>query len=83
MYVKNFLRAFQLKETPVKISKDNPKRKDEALNSLVPEDGTKPYDMKKVIELVDTEKTVQVFLKSISYLLKHNHWFCQALTGWL
>lgn len=37
---------------PLKNTKDNPKRKEKSLNTLVPEDGTKPYDMKKVIELV-------------------------------
>ena len=43
-------------EPPVIRSKDDPRRKEKLLNELVPEDGTKPYDMKKVIGLVvDTE----------------------------
>ncbi len=67
MYIRKLLSYVpsNWKETPpVKISKDNPKRKDEALNSLVPEDGTKPYDMKKVIELVvDTEEDGSSFFE--------------------
>jgi propionyl-CoA carboxylase beta chain len=37
---------------PERKPNDSPKRKEEALNTLVPEDGTKPYDMKKVILMV-------------------------------
>jgi propionyl-CoA carboxylase beta chain len=42
---------------PVKKTTDDPMRKEELLNTIVPEDTTRPYNMKRIIELVvDTER---------------------------
>jgi propionyl-CoA carboxylase beta chain len=37
---------------PVKKSSDKAERAEAALNSIIPEDNTKPYDMKKIINLI-------------------------------
>jgi len=37
---------------PIVATIDNPERREERLNSIVPEDPTRPYNMKEVIELV-------------------------------
>ena len=49
---------------PVKESTDSPERKEEGLNDIIPEDNTRPYDVKKVIELVcDTEDNLTSFFE--------------------
>lgn len=37
---------------PIKQTKDDPNRREEALNTIVPENPVKPYDMKQIIEMV-------------------------------
>jgi propionyl-CoA carboxylase beta chain len=49
---------------PVIKSTDEPYRKEETLNTIVPEDTTRPYNMKKIIELVvDKEKDDSSFFE--------------------
>ncbi len=39
-------------KTPIKVSADDPERIEMELNHVIPEDNTRPYDMKKIINLV-------------------------------
>jgi propionyl-CoA carboxylase beta chain len=49
---------------PSKKSNDDPTRADEALNSIVPENPSKPYNMKQIIELVvDRENGMSSFFE--------------------
>ncbi|RPI15333.1 MAG: acyl-CoA carboxylase subunit beta [Ignavibacteriae bacterium] len=49
---------------PVIQSNDKPDRREELLNSIVPEDSSRPYDVKKVIELiVDYENSQSSFFE--------------------
>jgi propionyl-CoA carboxylase beta chain len=60
-------------QPPVKKPKDDPRRKEKSLNDLVPEDGTKPYDMKKVIELVvDREEDGELSFFEVHELFAQN-----------
>lgn len=47
-----YLPSNNMDETPVVDTGDSPDRKDEKLNTIVPDDPSKPYDMKEVIKLV-------------------------------
>ncbi|MBI5475574.1 MAG: acyl-CoA carboxylase subunit beta [Ignavibacteriales bacterium] len=47
-----FLPSNNLDDAPIFESKDDPNRRDEKLNSLIPENPNKPYDMKEVIGLI-------------------------------
>jgi propionyl-CoA carboxylase beta chain len=58
---------------PVKKSKDNSKRSEKSLNTIVPDDGTRPYDMKKVIELiVDIEEEYESGFFEVHELFAQN-----------
>jgi len=45
----SFLPSNNLEDPPVRATSDSPARRDESLNSLVPEDAFKPYDIKDAI----------------------------------
>ncbi len=47
-----YIPSNNLDDTPFIKSKDDPNRKEEKLNSIVPENPNKPYDMKDVIRLI-------------------------------
>jgi propionyl-CoA carboxylase beta chain len=47
-----FLPSNNLEEAPRRATDDPPDREDAALDSLVPEEASRPYDMKRLIELV-------------------------------
>ncbi|UYN91671.1 MAG: acyl-CoA carboxylase subunit beta [Anaerolineales bacterium] len=51
----SFLPQNNLEDPPFKPSKDNPLRRDEALDTLIPDDPSKPYDIKEVIRMVVDE----------------------------
>ncbi|MCL4258636.1 MAG: acyl-CoA carboxylase subunit beta [Anaerolineales bacterium] len=51
----SYLPQNNLEDPPFKPSKDNPLRREEALDSLVPDDPSKPYDIKEVIRMVVDE----------------------------
>ncbi|UYN89967.1 MAG: acyl-CoA carboxylase subunit beta [Anaerolineales bacterium] len=51
----SYLPQNNLEDPPFKPSKDNPLRRDEALDSLIPDDPSKPYDIKEVIRMVMDE----------------------------
>ncbi|MDI6766647.1 MAG: acyl-CoA carboxylase subunit beta [Bacteroidota bacterium] len=48
----SFIPPNNLDDPPVVQTKDDPNRKDDKLNSIVPENPNKPYDMKEVIHLI-------------------------------
>jgi propionyl-CoA carboxylase beta chain len=48
----SYLPANNLEEPPVRPTADPPDREDEALDTLVPAEPTKPYDMKRLVALV-------------------------------
>ena len=50
-----FLPSNNLEDPPVRATSDSPTRRDESLNSLVPEDGFKPYDIKDAIHAIVDE----------------------------
>ncbi len=47
-------------KTPVKHNMDDPERAEEELNTIIPADNTRPYDMKKIIRLVVDMEEIQV-----------------------
>lgn len=47
----SYLPQNNLEDPPFKPSKDNPLRRDEGLDSIVPDDPSKPYDIKDVIRM--------------------------------
>ncbi len=47
-----YLPQNNMEDAPVQESGDNPLRMDEALNSIVPDDANKPYDIKDAIRLI-------------------------------
>jgi propionyl-CoA carboxylase beta chain len=51
----NFLPSNNLDDTPVLPTKDTPDRVDESLNSFIPDNPKKPYDMNKLIQKVVDE----------------------------
>lgn len=51
-YLLSFLPANNLEEAPVVDTGDDPGRTDPGLNSLLPDDPNKPYDMKEVIKSI-------------------------------
>ncbi len=51
----SYLPQNNLEDPPFKPSKDNPLRRDEALDTLIPDDPSKPYDIKEVIRMVVDE----------------------------
>ncbi len=48
----SFLPSNNMDEPPVMKSKDDPNRREEKLNSIIPENPNKPYDMKDAIRLI-------------------------------
>jgi acetyl-CoA carboxylase carboxyltransferase component len=50
-----YLPQNNLEDPPFKPSKDNPLRREDALDNIVPDEPTKPYDIKEVIRLVVDE----------------------------
>lgn len=48
----SFLPSNNLERTPVKETQDDPGRTDRELNSLIPDDSNRPYDMKKLIHSI-------------------------------
>ncbi len=57
----SYLPSNNLEDPPVGISDDDPDREDEALDSLIPEDPNKPYDIKRLIHsVVDDGRFLEV-----------------------
>jgi len=57
----SFLPSNNLDNAPYQKSKDDPERRDESLDSVVPEDPQKPYEMKEVIrKIVDSGEYFEV-----------------------
>jgi acetyl-CoA carboxylase carboxyltransferase component len=68
----SYLPANNLEEPPHRPTQDDPLRTDRALDSLVPSDPGKPYDMKEVIlRLVDEGRFFEI----------HAHWAPSLLVG--
>ncbi len=55
-----FIPSNNMEEAPIMFTKDDPQREDEKLNSLVPADPNKPYDIK---DLIHTILDDQIFLE--------------------
>jgi len=51
----SFLPSNNLEDPPVRTTSDSPTRRDESLNTLVPEDAFKPYDIKDAIHAIVDE----------------------------
>jgi len=51
----SFLPSNNLEDTPVRTTSDSPTRREESLNTLVPEDAFKPYDIKDAIHAIVDE----------------------------
>jgi propionyl-CoA carboxylase beta chain len=51
----SYLPQNNLEDAPFRPSKDNPLRREEALDSIVPDDPSKPYDVKEVIRMLVDE----------------------------
>ncbi|HEY4718424.1 MAG TPA: acyl-CoA carboxylase subunit beta [Anaerolineales bacterium] len=51
----SYLPQNNLEDAPFRPSKDNPLRREDALNSIIPDDPSKPYNMKDVIRLLVDE----------------------------
>jgi acetyl-CoA carboxylase carboxyltransferase component len=61
-YLLSFLPSNNLEDAPSYASRDDPDRRDEALNSVVPDSPRAPYDMKDVIRrVVDEGEFFEVF----------------------
>ena len=57
----SFIPQNNMEEPPVKECKDDPARLEDALNSMVPDDPNKPYDMKNIIySIVDDGDFMEV-----------------------
>lgn len=52
----SFLPSNNLEDPPVKVCTDNPMREDESLDTIVPDDPNKPYDMHEIISRVVDDK---------------------------
>jgi len=56
-----FLPSNNSEKAPIIESVDNPNRKNEALNNIIPDDSNKPYDMKEIIyEIIDESDFYEV-----------------------
>jgi propionyl-CoA carboxylase beta chain len=51
-----YLPSNNVEDPPVRVTEDDPDREDESLDSLIPEDPNKPYDIKELIRTVVDEK---------------------------
>ncbi|TMK77124.1 MAG: acyl-CoA carboxylase subunit beta [Actinobacteria bacterium] len=61
-YLLSFLPSNNLEDPPAFASRDDPMRRDEALNTIVPDSAREPYDMKEVIaRIVDEGQFYEVF----------------------
>jgi len=68
----SYLPGNNLEDPPVQPTGDDPLREDEALDTLVPDSPTKPYDMKEVIRrVVDQGRFLEV----------HEHWAMNIVVG--
>ena len=50
--IMSFLPANNMEDPPVAVPTDDPSRRDEALLAIVPDDPTKPYNMKEILQIV-------------------------------
>jgi acetyl-CoA carboxylase carboxyltransferase component len=61
-YLLSFLPSNNLEDPPSFASRDDPERRDESLNSVIPDSPRAPYDMKEVIrKIVDEGEFFEVF----------------------
>jgi propionyl-CoA carboxylase beta chain len=61
-YLLSFLPSNNLEDPPAYLSRDDPERRDEALNTVVPDSPRAPYDMKDVIRrVVDEGEFFEIF----------------------
>ncbi len=68
----SYLPGNNLEDPPVQPTTDDPLREDEALDTIVPDSPTKPYDMKEVIRrVVDHGRFLEV----------HEHWAMNIVVG--
>ena len=68
----DFLPSNNMQDAPPGKSKDDPLRQDAELNSIIPDNPNKPYDMEQVIQhIVDDGQFMQV----------HEHWARNILVG--
>lgn len=68
----NYIPQNNMEDPPLVTPTDDPFRMDEALNSIVPDSPTKPYDMKQIIRhVVDNGDFLEV----------HEHWAQNMLVG--
>ena len=51
-----YLPQNNMEDPPIKVNGDDPLRREEALDAIIPEDPSKPYDIKEVIRLVVDDK---------------------------
>src|SRR5690606_29917577 len=51
----SYLPQNNLEDPPFRPSNDNPLRRDEALDEIIPDDASKPYDIKEVISMLVDE----------------------------
>ena len=51
----SYLPQNNLEDAPFRPSKDNPLRREDALDSIIPDDASKPYDIKEVVRLLVDE----------------------------
>ena len=72
----SFLPSNNLEDPTITPTLDSPDRIEESLNTLVPENPKKPYDMKQIISKSSDEG---YFLEvQQHYAKKYNHWFCSV-----
>ena len=48
----NYLPQNNMEDPPYKSTRDNPLRRDNALNAIIPDDPSKPYDVKEVVAMI-------------------------------
>ncbi len=79
MYIRklfSYLPSSWKEKPPVKKSDDDPHRIEKSLNTIIPDDNTRPYDIKKIINLVvDTED------KATSFFETQEHFAPNIITG--
>ena len=68
----NYIPQNNMEDPPLVTPTDDPFRMDEALNSIVPDSPTKPYDMKQIIRRV---------VDNGDFLEVHEHWAQNMLVG--
>ncbi len=68
----SYLPANNLEDPPLVASKDDPLRQDESLDTIIPDNPNKPYDMKEIIHRVVDEG---------HFLEVHEHWAMNIVVG--